>query len=115
MLRSSPPDGHVQGVAHQFGSEVVGDRPADHPPRPGVNNGRQIDFAFGSGVFGYVSYPQPIGSIGGEPSVDQIIRRCGFGIAAGATTFPPVSALQTGLAHQPLNPFTTHPNIGPEP
>jgi hypothetical protein len=35
-LGFAAPAGHVQGVDHQLGSEMIGDRLADDPSRPGV-------------------------------------------------------------------------------
>ena len=92
------PGGHVQGVADQFGSEVVSDGPADHPARPGVDDRRQIDLAFPGGMFGHIGHPQPVRAVDPELAMDQVLSKQISRVAAGAARLAgPVTALQTGL------------------
>ena len=76
--------GHVEGVDDELGAEVVGDRPAHDPAGPGVDDDGEIDPALTGGLLGDVGDPQPVGSVGTELAVHQIVRRTAPAPAAGA-------------------------------
>jgi hypothetical protein len=71
------PGGHLQGVDHELGSDVIGDRSAHDHAAEGVEDHSHIDLALGGGVLGDVDHPQPIGLGGIEAAVDQVFGRMG--------------------------------------
>lgn len=117
------PAGHVQGVDHQSGAQVIGDGPADHPPRPGVDDHSQIHLPFQSGVFGYVGHSKPVGAGWMELAVDQIVGGLSTRIPAGCamTAATPVYPFDPGLTHQPFHPLAgdgdvlAQSELGPDP
>jgi hypothetical protein len=67
-------------------------------------------------VFGDIRYPETIRTVGMESAVDQIIRRHSIRVSAGATAAAsPIDPFDAGVAHQPLHPFATHPDLFAEP
>ncbi|MFT7649296.1 MAG: hypothetical protein ACI8Y4_004057 [Candidatus Poriferisodalaceae bacterium] len=68
------PDRHLDCVGDEFGTDVVGDQPANHPPRVSVDHDRAVDLAGVGWVFGDVHDPQPVRYRRVERTVDQIIR-----------------------------------------
>ena len=36
------PDGHLEGVDHELGTHVIGDRPAHHSPAEGIEDDGQV-------------------------------------------------------------------------
>jgi hypothetical protein len=51
-------DGHVEGVQDELGAQMVGHRPADDPPREGVQDHRQVQPALTGALLGDVGHPQ---------------------------------------------------------
>src|SRR3989338_962291 len=43
VRRSPVEEGHVEGVEHEFGSEMGFHRPAHDPPAPGVQDDREVE------------------------------------------------------------------------
>ncbi len=104
LRRLTPPDRHLHCIDDQLGADVVGDRPAHHSAAPGVEDDAEVHPAFVGAVFGDVHHPQPVRTGDVELALDQILRRGGAGVAAGATpSLAPVDALHAGLAHEPLD------------
>jgi hypothetical protein len=84
---------------------VIGDRPAQHDPAERVEDDRQKHPALCGGVLGDVRDPQPIGFVGVEAAVDQIIWRVGVGVAASAAPAPPMDPHDAVVTHQTLDAF----------
>jgi hypothetical protein len=109
--RSSPPDRHLQRVDDKLSLGVVGGRPANDAAAERVEHHRQIELAFDRRVFGDVHHPQPVGPVGVEGPLHQVVRRFDGGVTSGAApAFAAVDASDTGLAHQPFDPFTRTPD-----
>ena len=106
-LRWSPsPDRHLDGVDHELGTEVIGDRPAHHPPAPGIEDDGQIDLALASRVLGHVHDPQPVRLGRVEVALHQVFGRRGLRITPGAASVvATVDALDAGLGHEPGHPL----------
>ena len=71
-------------VDDELGAHVIGDRPADDPAGPGVDHDGEVDPALAGGVLGDVLHPQPVGAVGSELAVHQIVDAGSLGVAAGA-------------------------------
>ena len=71
---SASQGGHVDGVGDELGAHVIGDRPADDPSGPGVDDDGEVDPALAGAVLGDVLHPQPVRAVGAELAVHQIIR-----------------------------------------
>ena len=109
--RPASPDRHLQGVDHELGADVVGDRPCDDPAAPGVQDHGQVDLATGPGVLGHVADPELVRAVHVEPPVHQIFGELGCQVPAGTAPAPaPVDALDAGQAHQPGHPLSAHPD-----
>jgi hypothetical protein len=52
---------------------VIGDRPADDPAAPCVEDHGHVDLALGGGVLGDVAHPKAVGALDGELPVDQVL------------------------------------------
>ena len=116
---AAPPDGHLQGVDDELGADVIGDRPADHPPAPGVDHDGQIDLAVGGGMFGDVAHPQPVGSVTGSdgspdppPAWRQGPGECNPG-GVCIPRIPPTRIRRLALAG--ALPALAQPKFGPHP
>ena len=72
---ATPQAGHLEGVDDELGAEVVGDRPADDPSGPGVDDDGEVDPALAGAVLGDVLHPQPVRAVGAELAVHQIVRQ----------------------------------------
>ena len=98
------PAGHLQGVDDQLGAHVVGNRPADHGAAEDVEHRGAVDLALAGGVLGDVGDPQPVGALGDEAALHQILvhrrRR-----TRSAMLAPVTDAGQAGGAHQPGHPL----------
>ncbi len=104
--RLSPPDGHLHGVDHELGTDVVGDRPADHPAGEGVEDDGQIDLALSGWMLGHVHDPQTVRLGRVEVATHQVLGWGGTGITPGAAPeLPPVDAHDAGLGHEPGHSF----------
>ena len=117
---SAAPAGHLQGVDDQLGAQVVGDRPPDNGAAEDVEDRGAVDLALGGGVFGDVGDPQPVGCVGEEAALHQIVvhGRC----RSRSAVFAPVTdAGQAAGAHQPGHPLAPagqsqpHPELGVHP
>ncbi len=109
---AASPDRHIQRIDDEFAAEMIRNRPSHHPPRPGVDDDRQIHLAFFSGMLGDISNPQPVRFSNGESAVNQIIRRDRLRVTAGATTpATPINAFYAGLPHQPFHPLPPHLDV----
>lgn len=69
----APPDSHLDRVRDELGAEVIGNRPAHNPPRPGVEHDGLIHVAGPCRVFGHVHHSQADRPIRIEGPVDQIV------------------------------------------
>lgn len=125
-LGSPPPDRHVQRVSDQFGAEVIGDRPTDHPPGPRIDDRCQEHVAFLAPMLGYVSIPQPVRSIDGELTIDQLligearyvsgetgephspVCRQGEATASARTQFPAAQGVQSATGGAGTFPAISH-------
>jgi len=106
VVATPAPDGHLHGVDHELGADVVGDGPADDPAAEGVEHHRDVDLALGRRVLGHVHHPQPVSLGGIEGPVDQVVARIGGPVTAGAAApLAPVDADHAGLAHEPFDPL----------
>ena len=109
-LRCSPGGRHDQGLGDQLGGGRRAGGPADHPSRPQVDDGGQIQPAFSGVELGDISGPQLIGAGRVEVAADEI---GGVNIAGSASTPPPAGVYpdQTLLSHQPSHALAaaTHP------
>ena len=67
-------------------------------------------------MLGDVLDPQSVRAVGPELAMHEIIRTCVVGPRTRAALAPPAAgdALQTALAHQPLDPFVVHVATEPE-
>ena len=107
---AAPPDSHLQGVDDELGADVISDRPADHPPRPGVNDDREIHLALDGGMLGDIGNPQPVRAVRGELARDQIVAGNRVRVAAGATTAAFVDPDDPIDPHQSLDAFAAAAN-----
>jgi hypothetical protein len=106
------PERHLQGVNDQLRAQVVGDRPANDPAGEHVQDDGEVDPALAAAVLGDVGDVEPIGLVGGEPPLHQILGGLCSLVAAGAAAQPtPVHALQPGTAHQPLHSLAADPDV----
>jgi len=111
----APPDGHLYGVDHELGADVIGDRPADDPAAEGVEYHRQVHLAFPGRVLGDVHHPQAVWRHGIEATPDQVVTRLAA-VPTGAAPPPTtVDAGDAGLAHQALDPLARAAGIEAEP
>ncbi len=110
-VHTAPPEGHVQRVQDQFGAQVGGHRPADHPAAEGVQHHRHVQKPRPRPDIGDVSHPQLIGFGGVEVPIDQIRRHAGSALLArgGLRRTPAAGAGDAGLAHQPPDPLRPDP------
>jgi len=58
-----PPYRHIQGIDNEFRSEMIRNRPADHPSELGIDDHSEIRLASPGGVFGDISGPEPVRDI----------------------------------------------------
>ncbi len=65
--------GHVDRVGDELGAHVIGDRPADDPSGPGVDDDGEVDPALAGAVLGDVLHPQPVRAVGAELAMHQIV------------------------------------------
>src|SRR5581483_1086733 len=103
------PDAVLQRPEDQVGVAAVGGLPPDDPVGEGVAYRGQPQHAVAAGDAGGVGYPQPVGALRREVSVDQVRRRLRFRILLGGRAAPAAAqerALQAMLAHQPLDTLT---------
>ena len=106
---SAIPDGHVEGVHHQLGSEVVGHRPANHPAAEDIQDHGQVQPARPGRDVGDVRGPHPIRCRRREPPPDQVWGRSGLRVPSSQPSTPaPVTPNQPGGPHQPSDPFAAH-------
>src|SRR5206468_4948029 len=100
------PEGHLQSVDHYLRAEIVGHRPADHPPRVDVEDEGEIQKALLSMDVSYIRRPDLIRSRGSEAATDEVRGRDGVLVpASGAFPAPSDAALKTRFAHQSCNPL----------
>jgi len=104
-LGPAAPQGHLEGVDDELGTDVVGDGPADDPAGPGVEDDGDVHLAAVGGVLGDVSDPQLVGPVHGELAVHQIVAGLGIGVAARASLAALVDPHDAVEAHQPLDAF----------
>jgi len=98
------PHGHVQGIADDLGSQVIGDGPAHHPAAEGVEHHGQVELALPAAVLGDVGDPQPVRLAGGEAALHQVVGGCLGVVPAGAALAPaPVHADQPSGGHEALD------------
>jgi hypothetical protein len=107
------PQRHVQGVYHYPGSQVGGHRPADHPPRVGIQNERQIHPALPTSEIRDVRHPQPVRGLGCEVALHQV----------GSEWYPldplrprsslasATAALKARFSHQPRHSLPAAANV----
>jgi hypothetical protein len=96
-------DGHIERVEHDTGLQVVAERPADDPTRPGVEIDGEKEEARRGWNERDVRHPEPIGSIGGEVPANQISGGGPLGCAdrRGDGPAPAADAREASLSHQP--------------
>lgn len=97
--RLSPRNGHVQRVEDEFGLQVAGHRPSDHPAAPSAGYHRQVEEAGCGGHGGDIGHPQPVRRAGLELSLHQIRRRMSVSTPCGPDTAPRAHSLEAGLPH----------------
>ena len=100
---ASAPDGHLEGIDHELGSHVIGDRPAHDATAEGVEDHGQVRLAVLGRVLGDVHDPQAVRLGGIEGPLNQVVGRLGIEVTPrAATPAAPVDAGDAGLAHQAL-------------
>src|SRR6266576_1621535 len=67
-------DGHAERAGGQPGPLGGVDRPADDPPRPGIQDYAAVHLAFAGGVLGDVGDPQLVRAGAAEVTADQVGR-----------------------------------------
>jgi hypothetical protein len=82
----------------QFGSDMLGHRPADDSAGVGVHHGGAVQLALLSGVLGDVGDPQPVRSVHSEPTIDRVGGRLGVWVAHGCSR---AGAADTGPGRRP--------------
>ncbi len=98
------PDGHLQGVDDELGTEVISDRPADDATREGIDHSRQVDLALCRRVLGDVAHPEGIGPVDGELAVDEVFARAPLRVTPGREVLlPAIDPLDPRLSHQALD------------
>src|SRR5471032_282468 len=75
------PDRLLERVESEIRAQRAGGLPADDHPRVDVDDERDVDESRPGAYIGQVGYPQPVGSAGDEPAIDEIPWPIGF--AAG--------------------------------
>lgn len=101
------PDGHLQRIDDELGSDVIGNGPADHDAGEGVEDDGHVELALLGGVLGHVHDPQLVGLGGVKGPVHEIVCRLGVGVASGASmATAAIDAADPGLGHEPLDPFS---------
>jgi hypothetical protein len=94
------PGRHLDCVGDEFGADVIGNRPTDHAPRPGVDDDGEVDLAGRSGVFGDVHAPQTVRAVGIEGAVDEVGVDLAVTGPGAAFAFPIVDPHRTTGAHE---------------
>jgi len=99
----APPDGHLDGVDDELGTDVIGYRPAHDPATERVEDDGQVHLPVAGGVLGDIHDPQPIRFGGVEPATDEVVAGLAAVTAGAATPPSTVDAGHAGLAHEPLD------------
>ncbi len=103
VLRPSLLERHLEGVEHEFGTQVVGHGPTDDAPAADVQYHRQVQEARPGRHVGNVRHPQFVRARRPEPPLDQIKGRPGSGVTHRRLRPPaPGNAVQTGRRKLPL-------------
>jgi hypothetical protein len=90
------------------------ERPAHDLAGADVLDGGQVEGAVAGGVLGDVGAPQPVGGVGDEPTVHQVVvDRRGWPVAALLAAM--AQAGDACFAHQPGHAFATATQTQPEP
>ena len=111
-VRFALPASHLQGVHHQLGADVVGDRPAHDPAGEPVDDRAAVHPAVGGAVLGDVGEPHGVRCLWDEPALHQVDVR-GLRRRPAATLAPMTHPGQAADPHQPGHPLASHPD--PEP
>src|SRR5215207_1171386 len=100
------PDSHLQGVDHEFGSEVVLHRPSDDPSRMHVEDEGQVQETLPRWDIRDVRHPYPVHPRSREVSLHEVSGRR-VPASAGSPASAPAAhaAMQPGFAHEPLDPL----------
>ena len=85
------------------GLEVAGERVADDPPRPGVEDDREIDEALRDRDVGDVADPELVGTVDLVVFGDERKDRPVVGAVGRARETPPRPWVELVLAHQPAH------------
>jgi hypothetical protein len=85
------------------GLEVAGQREAHDPPRPGVEDHREIDKALRDGDVGGVAEPEVVGGGGHEVAGHEGEDRPAVGAVGGAHETPAFPGVELALPHQPAH------------
>jgi hypothetical protein len=106
---ASSPDGHQKGVRNQLRCHAGAHRPADHPAREQVDDGRHVEPALGGPDVGEVGDPLLVRPLGLELPVQKVcrhVRNLAIALVLRQTSapWPRPQGLQ---AHQPLDPVQT--------
>lgn len=72
LQRSAHRDRHVDRREHQLGAQLVLHRPADHLAREHIEHDRQVQKPTPRRDISRIGYPQAVGPLGVEPTLDQI-------------------------------------------
>jgi hypothetical protein len=113
FLGLPPGDGHGKGVDDQLGVLPGGDRPADDLPGEDRHHRGAVQLAFAGGMLGDVGQPERVGPVRGEGAPDQVLL--GRGVHQVLPAPAAVDALDTGLAHEPLDPLAVDLNAQAQP
>jgi hypothetical protein len=90
---------------------VIGDRPPHDAPAERVEHDGQVHLALLGGVLGDVHHPKPVGCLGVEGPVHQIIRWLSIRVPAGASVAPaPVDPADPRFAHEALDALLSAPD-----
>ena len=74
IRRAAPPDSHQQRVCNELRCHVGVHRPADHPVREQVDDGRYIEPASGRPDVGEVGDPLLVRPLGGKLGIQKVQR-----------------------------------------
>ena len=101
--RAAERDRPFEGGDAVPGLEVAGERMADDPPRPGVEDHREIDEALCDRDVGDVADPELVGAVDGEVAGHERKDRAVVVAVGRVGETPPFPWVEVVLAHQPAH------------
>src|SRR3954451_13552258 len=103
-LRAALGERHLQRIADELGAHVIGHAPAHDPAAVEVLDADEVEPALPGSEVGDVGDPDPVGRLGGEGAIDEVLADPNAGDAdRGAPAPAPDQTRDVGLAHQALH------------